>query len=91
MIIVSGHLLTSPENRDLLVERSLNAVRAARELADCLDFVVAADPIEAGRVNVYEEWKSRAAMERFRSDGPSVDLAGLIDHFNITERELDSD
>jgi uncharacterized protein YndB with AHSA1/START domain len=35
------------------------AVVEARRAAGCRDFVVAADPIEPDRVNVYEEWGAR--------------------------------
>ena len=47
----------------------------ARRTKGCRDFVVAADPLEPGRVNVHEEWESEAELEAFRGNGPEPDLA----------------
>ncbi len=77
-IIVAGKIYVGPGQRHAFVERSVEAVRAARQAAGCLDFVVAADPIEPDRVNVYERWKSEAALEAFRGDGPGDDLLAMI-------------
>lgn len=45
--------------------------RQARVSAGCLDFVLSADPIEPGRINVYERWESDADLMKFRGSGPS--------------------
>ena len=39
--------------------RALSSLRQARTEPGCLDYVVAADPVEPGRVNVYERWESK--------------------------------
>jgi quinol monooxygenase YgiN len=70
MIIVSGRIYVDPSDRETFVSRSLDAVAQARGAPGCLDFVVAADPLEAGRVNVYEQWESEPALEAFRGAGP---------------------
>jgi hypothetical protein len=54
------------------------SVAQARYTAGCLDFVVAADPIEPDRVNVYEEWDSEAALVAFRGIGPGPDMTAEI-------------
>ncbi|MGH7418441.1 MAG: putative quinol monooxygenase, partial [Candidatus Rokuibacteriota bacterium] len=56
MIIVSGRIYVRPGQRDAFLAASMEAVAAARRSPGCLDFVVAADPIEPDRVNVYEQW-----------------------------------
>lgn len=78
MIIVSGRLYVRPERRDAFLAASLEALKQARSAAGCLDFVVAADPIEPGRVNVYEQWVSEAALATFRGAGPSSELSAEI-------------
>jgi quinol monooxygenase YgiN len=78
MIIVSGRLYVRPERRDAFLAASSEAVKQARRTAGCLDFVVAADPIEPGRVNVYEQWASEAALTAFRGEGPSSELTSEI-------------
>ena len=78
MIIVSGRIYVAPGKRAEFIERSLAAVRAARKTDGCADFVVAADPVENDRVNVYEEWQNEKALLTFRGDGPGDDLSNLV-------------
>jgi quinol monooxygenase YgiN len=78
MIIVSGTITVRSGRRDAFLASSMEAVRAARAAAGCLDFVVAADPVEPDRVNVYEQWESEDALEKFRGDGPGEDLSADI-------------
>jgi quinol monooxygenase YgiN len=69
MIIVSGQVYVRPERREAFVAASMESVARARRAAGCLDFVVAADPLEPGRVNIYERWDSEAALTAFRGEG----------------------
>ena len=78
MVIVSGRILVSPGRRDAFLAASREAMVQARRAPGCRDFVVAADPLEPGRVNVHEEWDSEAELEAFRGDGPEADLAADI-------------
>ncbi len=78
MIIVSGKIYVRPGSRQDFLTRSGAAVAQARRTDGCLDFVVAADPIESDRVNVYEQWDSEEALLRFRGEGPSEDLSSSI-------------
>jgi quinol monooxygenase YgiN len=55
---------------------SLEAVTLARRTRGCRDFVVAADPIEPDRVNVYEEWESEEALLAARGDRPHRPRSG---------------
>jgi quinol monooxygenase YgiN len=48
----------------------VSVVERARRAAGCLDFTITADPIDPGRVNIFERWESQAARETFRSSGP---------------------
>jgi quinol monooxygenase YgiN len=79
-VIVSGHLTVAPQIRDEYLRGCAGVVRAARAAPGCLDFAIGADLIEAGRINVFERWDSRAAVEAFRGDGPSDEQnAALLD------------
>lgn len=78
MIIVSGRIYVRPGTRQAFVTSSAEAVAQARRTAGCHDFVVAADPLEPDRVNVYEEWESEEALLAFRGDGPGEDLGDTI-------------
>ncbi len=70
-VVVAGHLMVAPNERDAYLAGCVDVVRQARSAAGCLDFAISADLLEAGRVNVYERWESRPAVEAFRSGGPS--------------------
>ena len=88
MIIVSGRLYIRSNKRDLFLESSLEPMATARKTRGCFDFVVAPDPIEPDRVNVYEEWDSAAELEAFRGSGPDSDLSDLIVRAEVSEHEV---
>jgi quinol monooxygenase YgiN len=78
MIIVSGRIYVRPGARQEFLTSSVAAVAQARRARGCRDFVVAADPIEPDRVNIYEEWESEEALLAFRGNGPDEDLSSSI-------------
>ena len=78
MLIVSGRIYVRPGAREAFLTSTLAAVAQARRTRGCRDFVVAADPIEPDRVNVYEEWESEDALVTFRGDGPGDDVSSSI-------------
>jgi quinol monooxygenase YgiN len=78
MLIVSGRIYVRPGAREEFLALSGDAVAQARRAAGCRDFVVAGDPLEADRVNVYEEWESEEALLAFRGAGPDQDLSASI-------------
>jgi quinol monooxygenase YgiN len=78
MIIMSGRIRLRPGARDQFLAQSRDAIERARRTPGCLDFVVAADPLDPDRANVYEEWESEAALLAFRGDGPGPALGSLI-------------
>jgi quinol monooxygenase YgiN len=88
MIIVAGHLRIATAGRDRFLARSREAIQLARTTPGCHDFVVAADPLDAERVNVYERWTNRAVMHGFRGDGPSDELKSLIVSAHVDEFEV---
>jgi len=78
MLIVSGRIYVRPDARPAFLAASAQAIVQARVAPGCRDFVVAADPIESDRVNVYEEWDTEAALLAFRGSGPSGDMSSAI-------------
>ncbi len=69
MIIVAGWLEVAPGDRDRYLAAVSDVARLARAAAGCLDFVQVADPLEPGRIVVYERWETDADVERFRTSG----------------------
>jgi len=90
MIIVSGRIYVRRGRRDAFLAASMEAVRAARRSSGCLEFVVAADPIEPDRVNVYEQWESEAQLEAFRGEGPGPDLMSDIVSADVSRHQISS-
>jgi quinol monooxygenase YgiN len=72
VIIVAGHLQVAAGDRDAFLARSRIAIELARRASGNHDFVVAADPIDPTRVNVYERWADRASLYAFRGGGPTT-------------------
>jgi quinol monooxygenase YgiN len=90
MLIVSGRIYVRPGARQAFVTASLTAVAQARKTSGCRDFVVAVDPLEPDRVNVYEEWESEEALETFRGDGPQQDLSSSIVRADVSRHVVSS-
>jgi quinol monooxygenase YgiN len=73
MLIVAGELHVDAAGRDRYAEACREVVRAARAAPGCLDFTIAADPLDPTRVNVYERWDTEAALLAFRGEGAPPD------------------
>jgi quinol monooxygenase YgiN len=73
VLIVAGHLLVAPERRDDYLALASEASRLARQSPGCLEFVQAADPLEPGRILVFERWRSEADLLAFRQSDPDGD------------------
>ncbi len=90
MIIVSGRIYVSPGRRDAFLSSARSSVLEARRAPGCRDFVVAADPIEADRINVYEEWNSETELAAFRGAGPGPELTAAIVHADVSRHHVAS-
>ena len=90
MIIVSGKIYVKPGSRLAFLEATNNAVKKARVARGCRDFVIAGDPLEVDRVNVYEEWDNEADLMAFRGQGPSEDLRAHIVRAEIARHTVAS-
>ena len=56
----------APEERDRYVELHKDLVRRARVAPGCRDVAITADPLEPGRVNVFELWESEEHLAAWR-------------------------
>ena len=78
MLIIAGHLLVDPEDRDAYVADCGTVVEAARRSPGCLDFALTADTLDPARINVYERWESDDQLMAFRGAGPDDDTSARI-------------
>jgi quinol monooxygenase YgiN len=88
MVIVAGHLVVHPEQRDDYLRACIDVLRLGRRAPGCLDFAISADPIEPGRINVFERWESQAAVEAFRGGGPSDEQNAAIVAATVCEYDV---
>ena len=63
MIIVSGKIIVDSQDRASYLEGCREVIELARKSPGCLDFHLSADPIENGRINVYEQWETVEDVE----------------------------
>lgn len=90
MIIVSGEIRVDPTDRDDYLEDCRDVIETARHSPGCVDFHLTADPLESGRINVYEQWESVAAVEEFRGSGPSAKQTAAIQDATVFQHEIAS-
>jgi quinol monooxygenase YgiN len=67
MLIVAGKLYVHPHERDPWVAAHHEITRIARSQPGCLDLHLSADPLEEGRINLFEHWESEAALQAWRA------------------------
>lgn len=78
MLIIAGWLEVPTEARDRYLADHRSVVAGARAAEGCLDFCLAADPLEPSRIQVFERWHSAEELEDFRGTGPDADIATTI-------------
>jgi quinol monooxygenase YgiN len=63
MVIVGGIFEVEPDQRDTFVASRHESMRKSRAEPGCLEYVVSADPIEPGRVVLFERWADQASLD----------------------------
>jgi quinol monooxygenase YgiN len=91
MVIVAGHIVVDPQERDDYLSGCVEVVRQARRAAGCLDFALSADLVDRGRVNIFERWESQAAVEAFRGSGPSDEQGSAIRAASVAEYDVEGE
>ncbi len=64
MVIVQGVFGVKPEEREQFLQGSVDGMRASRLEDGCLEYVLAADPLDPGRVVLSERWESTDHLQR---------------------------
>ncbi|MEV6910221.1 antibiotic biosynthesis monooxygenase family protein [Amycolatopsis sp. NPDC051071] len=77
-VIVAGKVYVDPEVRDRYVEGHQVIAERARAHPGCLDLVIAADTLEAGRVNIFEYWESEEVLNAWRAISPTPSFTAEI-------------
>ena len=90
MLIIAGHARVAEADRDAYVTAHGDLVERARKAAGCRDAVISADPVDPGRVNVFERWDSQEAQEAWRAvaNAPDTGIEAQADDvllFTVTD------
>jgi quinol monooxygenase YgiN len=88
MVIVAGHLLVDPAQRESYLAGCVEVVEQARRTPGCLDFAISADLVDAGRINVFERWETQEAVELFRGGGPSEEQGAAMLGASVAEYDV---
>lgn len=63
MLVVGGNFEVDPAERDAFVAARHDSMRASRREQGCLEYTFAADPVDPGRVILFERWESHEALD----------------------------
>jgi quinol monooxygenase YgiN len=80
VVIVGGWFEVDPNERDAFLAQRVDSMRRSRAEGGCIEYVIAADPVEPGRAVLFERWESQAHLDAHlaglrqtpKSDTPSV-------------------
>jgi quinol monooxygenase YgiN len=76
VVIVGGAFEVDPSERDAFVAERAEVMRRSRAEQGCIEYVIAADPLEPGRAVLFERWASQADLDAHlaaTSSAPSSD------------------
>ena len=59
MLIIVGTFEVEPGRRDEFLAQKEPGMRESRAESGCIEYVLSADPLEPGRVYLYERWESK--------------------------------
>jgi len=63
MVIVGGSFELDPGERDQFIASRVEMMRGSRGEDGCLEYTFAADPLDDGRVILFERWVSQAHLD----------------------------
>ncbi len=63
MLIVAGHFVVDPADRDAFLAGRADAMLATRSEGGNLEYVMSADPVDETRVVLFERWADQASFD----------------------------
>jgi quinol monooxygenase YgiN len=64
VIIVAGHFLVDPSQREQFLHSRADMMRRSRSEEGCITYAFSPDPLDPGRILLFERWESKAALAR---------------------------
>jgi quinol monooxygenase YgiN len=76
MIIAGGAFEVAAEHREEFLAARLDLIRTSRAEHGCLEYAFCADPLDAGRVILFERWETQqdldAHLNGMRANPPTI-------------------
>jgi len=92
MVIVQGTFRVAPGDRDTFLAQSVANMGASRAEPGCIEYVMAADPLESDRVVLSERWASMedldAHLQRAGQRRNEHGDAGSVTPVTVLTREM---
>ena len=92
MLIIAGTFEVDPARRDEFIAGREAGMRESRAEAGCIDYVMSADPLQPGRVYLFERWESKEHLAphlaRVSAPPPPGDTAVPILSFDVQQYEI---
>ena len=63
MVIVAGVFTVDPAHRDAFLAGRMERMRTSRAERGCLEYTFSADPLDPGRVVLFERWASQEDLD----------------------------
>ena len=63
MVIVGGTFELDPELRDAFIASRGDMMRNSRSEPGCIEYTFSPDPLDDGRVMLFEKWEDQAALD----------------------------
>jgi quinol monooxygenase YgiN len=63
VVIVGGSFEVDPGQRDAFLTERHEVMRTSRAEPGCLEYTFSADPLDPGRVVLFERWESQRALD----------------------------
>ena len=63
MVIVAGTFQVDPEQREAFLASRIERMRTSRAEPGCLEYTFSVDPLDPGRVLLFERWASQADLD----------------------------
>ena len=81
MLIIAGVFEVDPAQRAAFIDERVAMMKRSRSEPGCIAYAFMTDPVEAGRVYLFERWESKEALAQhiatLRADPPSFAVAPI--------------
>jgi quinol monooxygenase YgiN len=88
MLIVAGTLDLAPEHREELLRHAVPLMEATHAEAGNHEYVFSADPVEPGRVRIFEIWESEEALASHFGEPHMAEFGGKLGDLGVTGNSL---